>query len=86
MVQLVNLPQEIVLVQRASKVQDVNFYVIRDGMEKIACKSAPVLMVANVIILLASVTVLQDGRVICVVQNAQMVNMEIIALKHALTV
>lgn len=41
---------------------DVNFYVIRDGMEKIARKSAPVLMVANVIILLASVTVLQDGR------------------------
>lgn len=83
MVQLVNLPQEIVLVQQASKVQDVNFYVIRDGMEKIAHKSAPVLMVANVIILLASVTVLQDGRVICVVQNAQMVNMEIIAPKHA---
>lgn len=83
MVQLVNLPQEIVLVQQASKVQDVNFYVMRDGMEKIVRKSAPVLMVANVIILLASVTVLQDGRVICVVQNAQMVNMEIIAPKHA---
>lgn len=86
MVELVNLSQEIVLVQQASKVQDVIFIAMKDGMEKIVHKSAPVSMEVDVITLLASVTVLLDGRVICVVQNAQMVNMDIIVPKRALTV
>jgi len=67
MVRLVNLLQEIVHVRQVIKEKDVNLNATKDGMARVVEASVFALTVAVVIMLLVHVTVLRDGRVICVV-------------------
>lgn len=67
MAQLVNLSPETALVHQVIKGKDVILNATKGGMARVVEASVLALMVAVVIMLLVYVTVLQDGRVICVV-------------------